>query len=99
MLLADSRAFCTPESNSPIRIAMMAMTTSSSIRVKARRVERGWSERIVHRFVLGRILTTADALRVGEDQRTGSGRAHQSPGAAVSPALMVPSALKVFASI
>src|SRR5207244_990140 len=34
---ADSRAFCTAGSNRPINTAMMAMTTSNSKRVKARR--------------------------------------------------------------
>src|SRR5262249_19742016 len=33
---AASRTFCTAGSNRPIRMAMMAMTTNSSIRVKAR---------------------------------------------------------------
>src|SRR5262249_45251276 len=34
---AASRTFCTAGSNSPMRIAMMAMTTSNSISVKAER--------------------------------------------------------------
>ena len=34
---AASRTFCTAGSNRPIRIAMMAMTTSSSISVKPER--------------------------------------------------------------
>jgi hypothetical protein len=35
MRLAASRTFCTAGKSSPISTAMMAMTTSSSIRVKA----------------------------------------------------------------
>src|SRR6266851_3555124 len=38
MRLADSRTFCTAGTNKPIRIAMMAMTTNSSIRVKPPRL-------------------------------------------------------------
>ena len=34
-LAADSRTFCTAGNSNPIRMAMMAMTTRSSIRVKA----------------------------------------------------------------
>src|SRR5262245_54913928 len=37
MRLAASRTFCTAGSSKPIRMPMMAMTTSSSIRVKAER--------------------------------------------------------------
>src|SRR5262245_41219070 len=37
---AASRTFCTAGSNSPIRMAMMAITTSSSISVKARDLPR-----------------------------------------------------------
>jgi hypothetical protein len=42
LLLADggSRTFCTAGRSSPIRIAMMAMTTNNSIRVKAFRFRR-----------------------------------------------------------
>src|SRR5262245_34001370 len=36
---ADSRTFCTAGTSRPIRMAMMAITTSSSMRVKA---GRGW---------------------------------------------------------
>src|SRR5258708_419257 len=36
--LAAARTFCTAGSKRPIRMPMMAITTSSSIRVKARRV-------------------------------------------------------------
>ena len=35
--VAASRTFCTAGSSRPIRMAMMAMTTSSSISVKPRR--------------------------------------------------------------
>jgi hypothetical protein len=41
MRAAAARTFCTAGSSSPIRIAMMAMTTSSSINVKAERGDRG----------------------------------------------------------
>src|SRR5438105_3901985 len=37
MRAAASRTFCTAGTSSPIRMAMMAITTSSSIRVKPRR--------------------------------------------------------------
>jgi hypothetical protein len=38
MRLAASRTFCTAGKSKPIRIAMMAITTSSSISVKPRRL-------------------------------------------------------------
>src|SRR5262249_7538457 len=37
MRLAASRTFCTAGSNRPIRMAMIAITTNNSIKVKARR--------------------------------------------------------------
>src|SRR5215471_2502829 len=40
MRAAASRTFCTAGSSSPMRMAMMAMTTSSSIKVKPRRGDR-----------------------------------------------------------
>src|SRR3954464_4554217 len=40
MRAAASRTFCTAGSNSPIRTAMMAMTTSSSMSVNAERETR-----------------------------------------------------------
>src|SRR5262249_27711420 len=44
---AASRTFCTAGSSSPIRMAMMAITTSNSIKVKPRRFEerRGFIRR------------------------------------------------------
>src|SRR6516225_8470097 len=41
MRLAASRTFCTAGNRSPMRTAMIAMTTNSSMRVKARRREIG----------------------------------------------------------
>src|SRR5438128_602247 len=45
MRLAASRTFCTAGSSRPMRTAMMAMTTSNSIRVKPiRRPESGYGD-------------------------------------------------------
>src|SRR5215212_8086136 len=41
MRAAASRTFCTAGSSRPMRIAMMAITTNSSIKVKARRRDLG----------------------------------------------------------
>ena len=64
VMLAASRTFCTAGSSKPIRMAMMAMTTSSSIRVKVRRfrVERRVGDTVYPYLSQGRVRKL---LRVG----------------------------------
>src|SRR5581483_1895438 len=47
MRAAASRIFCTAGSSSPIKMAMMAMTTSSSINVKADRLALAQDQRMM----------------------------------------------------
>src|SRR5262249_10447703 len=63
VVAAASRTFCTAGSSRPIRTAMMAITTSSSMRVKARR-------RMAHSSRMDRPRERTDAHPDGHEKET-----------------------------
>src|SRR5258705_9523634 len=73
MRAAASRTFCTAGSNSPMRMAMMAMTTSSSISVNAER------ERVTERDIR-RLLNEGCKSGDGRKQPPERGRSRLDPG-------------------
>src|SRR6266404_3346393 len=62
MRAAASRTFCTAGSNRPIRMAMMAITTSSSISVKPRRTD------VAKEPFIGRVSQRRGGTAVAESQ-------------------------------